>query len=323
MNYWWVNQKQTHRQEIGDGYMWSPKRQSDGNKNFSYEYMKRILPGDVIYSYANALIIAVGIAETHCYSFPKPIEFGQAGSNWSDEGWKINVKYRQLNKPVRTMDYLSHLTPFLPEKYSPISSKNGQANQSYLFQISKPLALAIAELIDRQIVDLVNCDYINDDLIIPNTIDRYIEDWEDQIQLQLESSTDIDETEKEVLIKSRRGQGKFRSLLLIREPRCRVTGVNKPEHLIASHIKPWRSASNEERLDPENGFMLTPTIDHLFDKGFIAFENDGSVILADVADRESMKKMGVVGVDTPNRLPALASGKKNYLEWHRESIFLG
>jgi len=81
MKYWWVNQKQTFRQEVGRGYMWSPKLQSNGTKNFSYEYMKKVCPGDLVYSYANTAIIAVGIARTHCYSFPKPTEFGTAGSN--------------------------------------------------------------------------------------------------------------------------------------------------------------------------------------------------------------------------------------------------
>ena len=68
MNFWWVNQKQTHRHEIGEGYMWSPKRQQDSHKHFSYEYMKHIQPGDIIFSYANAAIVAVGVAKTHWIS---------------------------------------------------------------------------------------------------------------------------------------------------------------------------------------------------------------------------------------------------------------
>jgi hypothetical protein len=60
------------------------------------------------------------------------------------------------------------------------------------------------------------------------------------------------------------------------EHACRITGVNRPEHLIASHCKPWRDCeSHDERLDGENGLLLTPTVDHLFDRGFISFENDG------------------------------------------------
>jgi hypothetical protein len=79
---------------------------------------------------------------------------------------------------------------------------------------------------------------------------------------------------------------------------------------------------NEERLDPENGFMLTPTIDHLFDKGFISFENNGAILLADVADRDAMEKMGVIGANAPENIGVLCSEKKGYLDWHRESILL-
>ena len=321
MNFWWVNQKQTHRHEIGDGYMWSPKRQTNGSTHFSYEFMKHVQPGDVIFSYANAVILAVGIAQTHCYSFPKPLEFGAAGINWSDEGWKVDVQYRVLSNPVRTMDHIVALRPLLPEKYSPISPETGSGNQAYLFQISKQFALSLAHLIDRQTVELINGNYISE-FGITDTIDVHIKEWEDRIENHLNSSEDVLETEKESLIKARRGQGKYRELVLLREPRCRITLVDKPEHLIASHIKPWRSASNEERLDPENGFMLTPTIDHLFDKGFISFENDGSILLAEVADEKSLMKMGVIEGNAPKNIGELSMPQKEYLNWHRGSIFL-
>ena len=322
MNYWWVNQKQTHRHEIGEGYMWSPKLQQDSNKHFSYEYMKHIQQGDIIFSYANAAIIAIGVARTHCYPFPKPLEFGRAGLYWSDEGWKVDVNYRRLNQPVRTMDHIDTLRHLLPDTKSPIRPENGQGNQAYLFQIDKPMALALAHLIDRQTVDLISGNYVSEPSESADTIEVHIEAWENKIEEKILMSDDISETEKETLVKARRGQGKFRKLLLGREPRCRITGVDKPEHLIASHIIPWRSASNEQRLDPENGFMLTPTIDHLFDKGFISFDNDGTILLADVANRDAMNKMGVIGGNAPENIGELGSEKKSYLDWHRESVLL-
>ena len=322
MNYWWVNQKQTFRHEIGEGYMWSPKNQQDGKKHFSYEYMKHIQPGDIVFSYANALVVAVGIAKTHCYSFPKPTEFGNAGIYWSNEGWKVDVLYRKLDTPVRTIDHIDSLRPLLPHSKSPIRSENGSGNQAYLFQIDKPMALALAHLIDQKTVTLVSGSYVEDSSQSADTIEAHIKVWEDKVEESILTSVDIPETEKETLVKARRGQGKYRELLLSRELKCRITGVDKPEHLIASHIKPWRSASNDERLDPENGFMLTPTIDHLFDKGFISFEKDGSVLLADVADRDSMERMGVIGQDAPENIGHMCDGQKHYLEWHRKSILL-
>lgn len=322
MQYWWVNQKQTYRQEIGEGYMWSPKRKKDGRKHFSYEYIKHVQPGDVVFSYAKAAIIAVGVVSTNCYSFPKPAEFGKVGTNWSYEGWKVDVRYRKLEKGLRTMDHIEYLRSFLPRTKSPIRHVDGGGNQSYLFLIDKQLAIALASLIDGHTVALVSGDYISDYSDSAGSIDTNIIAWENRIENEIRDSSDLTETSKETLIKARRGQGKFRELLLVREPRCRITGVDKPQHLIASHIKPWRSATNDERLDPENGFMLTPTIDHLFDRGFIGFGNDGSVILADVANRAAMKKMGVVGGSAPRKIGAITDNQKMYLDWHRESILL-
>ena len=302
--------------------MWSPKRQQDGHKHFSYEYMKHIQPGDIIFSYANAAIVAIGVAKTHCYSFPKPMVFGRAGIYWSEAGWKVDVQYRKLATPIRTMDHIDSLRTLLPSTKSPIRAENGRGNQAYLFQIDKPLALALAHLIDGQTVALVSGNYVADLSEPADTIDMHIEVWENTIEEDIRSRADISETEKDTLVKARRGQGRYRELLLGLEPRCRITGVDTPEHLIASHIKPWRSADNNERLDPENGFMLTPTIDHLFDKGFISFENDGSILLADVADRDAMEKMGVIGEGAPTNVGYLRDGQKHYLDWHRESVLL-
>jgi predicted restriction endonuclease len=56
----------------------------------------------------------------------------------------------------------------------------------------------------------------------------------------------------------------------------------REEHLRASHCKPWRDSSNEERLDGENGLLLRPNADHLFDRGFIGFEDNGDVLVSPV-----------------------------------------
>lgn len=56
---------------------------------------------------------------------------------------------------------------------------------------------------------------------------------------------------------------------------------------------PWRDATNEERLDGENGLLLTHSIDHLFDRGFIGFENNGRLIISPVAHRPSLQRMGI------------------------------
>jgi hypothetical protein len=71
------------------------------------------------------------------------------------------------------------------------------------------------------------------------------------------------------------GQGLFKERVSRIERACRITFVDNPTHLIASHIKPWRESTNEERLHEGNGLLLTPTVDHLFDRGFISFQDSG------------------------------------------------
>ena len=103
-------------------------------------------------------------------------------------------------------------------------------------------------------------------------------------------------TERDALVSARIGQGAFRTAVLARwEGRCAVTGCGTLEAIRASHIKPWRLATNEERLDPENGLPLVATLDALFDAGLIAFASDGAMVVSErlpAEDREKLQRHG-------------------------------
>lgn len=124
-------------------------------------------------------------------------------------------------------------------------------------------------------------------------------------------------TDKEALIKARRGQGKFRERVLANEPSCRLTGVSDARFLRASHIKPWIDSTDVERLDGDNGLMLAPHVDHLFDLGFISFEQSGELLVAE----------GVRTILEVWHLPSKAIGKEfndnqeRYLKYHRQNVF--
>jgi hypothetical protein len=142
----------------------------------------------------------------------------------------------------------------------------------------------------------------------------------DSDEIEIEQSTDLTVTEKCQLIKARRGQGLFRKGVLAREPSCRLTGVDEPRHLKASHIQPWAASTNLDRLDANNGLMLSPHIDHLFDKADISFNDDGTLL----ASSDIRRLLGQWGVELDN-LAALARPfvpeQIRFLKKHRERFF--
>lgn|GEM_PF-1973104 len=87
MKFWWVNQNQTARHEIGGGYMWSPKRTKRGERNPYYENMRECAPGDVVFSFVDTKISTLGIVTSLCEESPKPDEFGTTGDQWDADGW--------------------------------------------------------------------------------------------------------------------------------------------------------------------------------------------------------------------------------------------
>lgn len=122
---------------------------------------------------------------------------------------------------------------------------------------------------------------------------------------------------REAIIKVRVNQGVFRDLLLKRYGKCCLCGVRNAALLNASHIKPWRDCLPEEKLDIDNGFLLCPNHDRLFDKGFISFADDGTILISDYLNHIDCM---FTNVDPSQRI-VLTEKNKEYLAYHREKIF--
>lgn len=125
------------------------------------------------------------------------------------------------------------------------------------------------------------------------------------------------QTEKQALLKSRIGQGDFRENLIKLWGSCSLTGLKDISFLKASHIKPWRDSSNNERLNPFNGLLLTPNYDLLFDNGFISFRENGCIV---ISNQISKNTQHVFQTNENMRLRRVFSENKVYLEYHRDSI---
>lgn len=323
IKYWWVNQNQTFKQETEGGYLWSPKRNIGGQYNQFYENMRGISPGDVVFSFCGAKIKAIGIAQSYAFSFPKPEEFGSIGPNWHPTaGWKVLVRFINLRNQIAPAGHMGLLGPLLPTEYSPLQV-SGRGNQVYLSSISENFGKVLAGLIGPEAITIIPSQPVMADLASLSVADdrKGLEEWEEKLQEQIVGDGRIQVTEKEALVKSRRGQGLYKQRLMTVEKCCRITKVDNPIHLVGSHIKPWRESENTERLDGENGLLLTPTMDHLFDRGFISFKDNGDLAVSPVADKYSLLKMGV-NCETDINVGAFTRQQQRYLEFHRDSIFL-
>jgi len=308
VKYWWVNQNQTYAHEVRGGYLWSPKVNANGASNRFYDNMLEVRPGDVVLSFCDTFIKAIGVATSVAESAPKPTSFGNAGAYWSNEGWFVEVEFRELRAPVRPREHMSVLRETLPERYSPIRA-SGDGNQGvYLAEVPLAMASRLLTIMGQEAS------------IIIDALEVYGKQYGEDIaaETELQKRKDIPHTEVVQLIKARRGQGLFKSRVELIEKGCRVTGLQRPEHLIASHIKPWRDATDDEKLDGHNGLLLSPHADHLFDRCYISFTGQGKILISPTLDRSVLAKWSI---DADRNVGTFTPEQRAYLEYHRDVLF--
>lgn len=319
MRYWWVNQNQTYRHEVAGNYLWSPKRNSGGGRNPFYDFMREVAPGDVVFSFADTFIKAIGIAASNAYEAPKPLEFGQAGAYWDKIGWRVDVRFTELRLPIRPSNHMQVLGPHLPTMYSPLQ-KDGRGLQGvYLTHLAPPLASTLVDLLGAEARAIALGHRAAEEGNLQVAIG--LAEWEEHELNKIRSDPAVPETTRQAIVLARRGQGIFKKRVLDLESACRITGVTRIEHLRASHCKPWRDSSNDERLDGENGILLTPSADHLFDRGFIGFEDNGDLLVSPVAHSDSLRRMGIQ-IGKLFNVGRFSSGQLRFLEFHRENVLL-
>jgi putative restriction endonuclease len=208
MRYWWVNQNQTFRQELAGGYLWSPKRNANGARNPFYESMREVSPGDLIFSFVDTRIVALGIAKSYCWECPKPTEFGSVGQNWEDIGWRVSVSFSQLLNKIRPKDHMGILRPILPNRYSLLQPSGNGLQGIYLTELSQDFAEALGGLIGEEARSLIGADegpvvIENGKIVTGDDLDV----WEHRLELDVEADTSLRETDREAIVRARRGHG--------------------------------------------------------------------------------------------------------------------
>ena len=306
MAFWWVNQGQTWKSEIPGEYLWSPKRGKGGRAVFSYEFMTQLEVGDIVFSYFNGHLGYAGVVAGKAVSSRKP-DFGFTGDPWDDDGWSVEMRYVELVTPFKPTEDLDFYEGAKPEKYGPIDVK-GKVVTQYLFPLTEALGyryLALGGITEALVLDELRLSPSNDAVDGDGLID-------------IADPRHLTSTERRVLARARKGQGLFKSKVQQIEPACRLTGVSEPRHLIASHMKPWAASSNAERLDGANGLLLSPHVDHLFDRGLITFRANGSV-QASLLLKPAVPKAWKLDLSIEGK--PFKGKQLEYLEYHQDVTF--
>ena len=291
MAFWLVYQGTSFERARKGGYLWAPKVGKNGQSQVYWSNMERVRPGDLIFSAFNGALRAISETSLPAYTAERPDPLDD--QFWYGNGWRLDVAYSDLSAPMPYAEWVPAVLAEMPARYSPFTSM-GRPNQGYLYELPTTVGEYLARLSREQGVDL-----------------------EEAARLAA-SPPAGGATEREQLARARIGQGKFRKdLMQVWSSRCAVSAVERPELLRASHIKPWSSSNNKERLDPANGLLLSAVYDAAFDALLISFDDDGIITFSSDFPHAAGT---AAGINPTAKLSVVTDAMKDYLAEHRALV---
>jgi putative restriction endonuclease len=309
-SFWWVNHSHSAEHEIDGSYLWFARKNLKSKaRGESDRNLQRVVPGDIVFSFVNSEIGAVGVVMGAVRDAAKPGELaGVAQYADAKEGWLVPVRFMNVPQPLRTEAHCTELSLVLPRKHSPILI-SGVANQHLpLAHVPPAMVSTLQRLLGGELERIVGA--------ITDAAGRSL--TEDAAEAAIQQRVDIGQAQKTELLRARLGQGRFRESIEGNEQSCRITGVVDRRHLRAVHIKPWCEGDDTEKLDGYNGLLMSPHIAHLFERGYISFADDGDLILS--------PELNAVVLDRWHIAPSLNVGTFKpeqcyFLDYHRREVF--
>lgn len=300
MKFYIVMQGRTYIEEKEKSVIWSHQIDKSGQTPHFWERMKDVKQGDAIFHYVKGEIVAVSIAQSNCYEAKNPYD-----ADSDVVGFTVDTAYEELTKPLHVKENFHTIMPVLPIKYSAFQ-ENGDGNQGYLYPCNDMLAIKLLELI--------------------SDLNIYEEDNEQlEFAIGMIASKErntlapvLIETEAEAKVNIRKGQQKFKKgLAPLWDNHCALCGIELAALLRASHSKPWKDSTDEERLDVYNGLLLCCNHDALYDQGYIAFDGTGKIHISSEIEETDYGKYGIHAKMRVNR----REENKKYFKWHKKHIF--
>ena len=287
MNYFWVNQGTTWKDEYMGGFLWAPFKNKAGNPIWHWDTMDELKIGDKVFSHVDGKIVAVSNVKGPCYKSEKPKNF----TDWNQQGRKCDVVYKLIDKPIVIRDHIKEIRSSLPSHRSPLQ-ENGRANQIYLASLPKVIGDYFLGFFDSEVL----------------FYDRS-QVGETELVEQVRSNENGENTRRTVEVKVVRVVRDTRLSKKIKEDynyRCQICGITiststqSGRYAEAAHIKPLENMGDDKK---DNILCLCPNHHTMLDYGTISINNDYSLI-------------GMNGsIKTKHQL------NKNNLKYHRDNIF--
>jgi len=301
MSFYWVNIGKSYKEVKDFNFLWAPAYAigKNGKKkiNAGWEPVKEVKAGDVIFCNRDQNIIYVAVARKAAYPDKRPET--RAFVEWEEEGFRIDVDLTFVSPSVHISEFRDALIAIHNKACTPaLFDRNGKVSQQYMVQIPPGAGALILSFIGDAEADV--CDHVT----------------ERKKGRLTQGGT------REVSAQARVGQGQFRDeVLALWKNSCPVTGLSNKELLTASHIVKWSLSNETEKIDPNNGFPLSPALDKLFDRGYVSFNDRGELLIN--SDAVSERDLQCLGVAPNARIKGLNSQQKSYLARHRELYHFG
>lgn len=296
MAFFWVNLGESYKEVATHNFLWAPAYVvgKNGKKkiNAGWEPVKEVNAGDVIFCNLDENIIYVAVARKAAYPAKRPPT--RVFNKWNEDGFQIDIDLTILTPAVSVKGFKAALMAIHNHECSPaLFTKTGGISQQYMVRLPLGAGALILNFLGDAEVSV--CEQV---------------DSRKKGRLQQGGT-------RKTVAQARIGQGQFRDdVLSLWQHSCPVTALSKPELLTAAHIVPWSLSNEIEKIDPNNGFPLSPALDKLFDRGYVSFNDDGQLLMK--TSELSIQDLRCLGITPGAKISGLNDKQKAYLARHRQ-----